>query len=107
MAGHYELKVTTPTDVEAAALGEAALGARLAACFQISGPISSTYRWRGEVEQSTEWLLTLKTAADCLNAAMDLVRSLHSYELPEIIALPIEAGSPDYLDWITAETRPG
>ncbi|HEX4145034.1 MAG TPA: divalent-cation tolerance protein CutA [Pirellulales bacterium] len=79
---------------------------RLAACVQVVGPVSSTFRWREAIEISEEWLCLAKTTRDCFSAVERQIRSLHSYELPEIIALPIVAGSTDYLDWIASEVAP-
>jgi periplasmic divalent cation tolerance protein len=79
---------------------------RLAACVQIVGPVSSTFRWREEIEMSEEWLCLAKTTRDCFPAVERQIRALHSYELPEIIALPIVAGSSDYLAWIAREVAP-
>ncbi len=80
--------------------------ARLAACAQVLGPITSTYRWRDQVERAAEWLVVAKTTAA---AYPDLERALverHPYELPEVTAVPITAGHPAYLDWIRRETGP-
>jgi periplasmic divalent cation tolerance protein len=79
---------------------------RLAACAQVLGPLTSTYRWQGAVETADEWYCHLKTTAERWPALEARLRALHPYDVPEIIALPIAAGSRAYLDWITAETRP-
>jgi periplasmic divalent cation tolerance protein len=73
---------------------------RLAACVNIVPQIQSIYRWQGRVESSQEWLLLIKTTADRVPAVRDAVRELHSYELPECIAISIEDGSAAYLAWI-------
>jgi len=73
---------------------------KLAACVNIVPQIESIYRWQGKVESSREWLLLIKTAVEKFPAVRDAVRELHSYELPECIAISIEDGSPDYLEWI-------
>ena len=72
----------------------------LAACAQVSGPIASTYRWQGRVETSQEWQCHLKTSADRLPDLLAWIRRLHPYDIPEIVAVPIVAGDPDYLRWI-------
>lgn len=77
---------------------------RLAACVQVLGPVGSTYRWKGSVEQAEEWLCLIKTTAELYAAVERAIRSWHSYELPEIVATPIVAGSAEYLAWIRAET---
>jgi len=80
------------------------LNSRLAACAQILGPIHSTYWWKGKVEEAGEWLLMMKTRQDLFAALEKEIRTVHPYEVPEIIALPIVAGSVPYLEWIQAET---
>jgi periplasmic divalent cation tolerance protein len=76
---------------------------RLAACAQIAGPVESVYRWEGRIETSTEWRLIVKTRRELYAAVEGAIRELHPYDTPQIIALPIVAGSRDYLDWIEAE----
>ncbi len=80
---------------------------RLAACAQVVGPITSTYRWEGKVEEAEEWLVLLKTTADLFDELAAGVREVHSYDVPEIIAVPVQEGSADYLAWITQETGSG
>jgi len=77
---------------------------RLAACAQVSGPITSTYRWHGEVESAQEWLCVLKTTSVLLDPLCGALKLAHSYETPEIIATAIDAGDPDYLAWVAGET---
>lgn len=78
---------------------------RFAACVSIGAPVRSLYHWRGKTETADEIPLTIKTTAGCYEAIEALVRSMHPYEVPEIIAIPITAGFAPYLDWITAETE--
>jgi periplasmic divalent cation tolerance protein len=78
---------------------------RLAACVQISGPISSVYQWQGSVETASEWLCVAKTKRESAAALIEEIRKLHPYELPEIIVTPILGGSTPYLNWIAEETR--
>jgi periplasmic divalent cation tolerance protein len=79
---------------------------RLAACVQVVGPIRSTYWWQGAVETAEEWLCLIKTA-DARYAALEArIKELHSYDVPEITAVPITAGAAAYLGWIEAETAP-
>jgi periplasmic divalent cation tolerance protein len=77
---------------------------RLAACAQVVGPICSTYWWKGHVEQAEEWLLMMKTRGDLFSALEKEIKAMHPYDVPEIIALPIIAGSASYLKWIQEET---
>ncbi len=79
---------------------------RLAACAQVIGPVSSTYWWRGELESATEWLCLIKTERRLYDDIEAAIRSAHPYETPEIIAVPVEAGSDAYLAWLSGEVRP-
>jgi periplasmic divalent cation tolerance protein len=73
---------------------------RLAACVNVIPQIKSVYRWQGKVESAQEWLLLVKTTAERVAQVRDAIRELHSYELPECIAVAIEDGSAAYLSWI-------
>ena len=101
--------VTSTTDSESAAreLAVHAIEARLGACAQIVGPVTSVYRWEGAVQTGQEWRVEIKTTADRVPALTARLRQLHSYDLPEIIATPIEGGSAEYLAWVTTETQDG
>lgn len=79
---------------------------RLAACVNILNGISSVYRWQQALQQDSEVQLQIKTRRSCYAALEQTLLALHSYDLPEIIALPIQQGLPAYLDWLAAETRP-
>lgn len=78
----------------------------LAACVNRLGPVSSIYRWRGAVERATETLLLIKTTRERYTEVEQAIRALHPYEVPEIVAVPIEAGFAQYLRWIVDETQP-
>jgi len=73
---------------------------QLAACVNIVPQIESIYRWQGKVESSSEWLLLIKTSSGNVPSVEDAIRELHSYDLPECIAIVIDGGSSEYLDWI-------
>nr|WP_238357258.1 divalent-cation tolerance protein CutA [Kribbella italica] len=77
----------------------------LAACVQISSPIKSFYRWEGAVQTDTEWQLWIKTTGELAEVVTSWIREHHSYDVPELVFLPVTAGNPDYLKWITNETR--
>ena len=76
---------------------------QLAACVQISGAVTSVYRWQGKIEESAEFGLIIKTSRGLLDAVRLELETLHSYEVPEMIALAIVDGSPNYLNWLDAE----
>jgi periplasmic divalent cation tolerance protein len=103
------LTVLTTTDSEAGAreLARGAVEARLAACAQISGPVTSVYRWKGAVETAPEWQVLFKTTPARYAALEDHLRAVHPYETPEILATPVVRGSADYLRWVAEETAPG
>ena len=83
-----------------------AVEARLAACAQVTGPMTSTYWWDDGVERAEEWLIMLKLPADRYDELASLLAERHSYDEPEIVALPILRGSPGYLSWLSEETQP-
>ena len=80
---------------------------RAAACVNILAPCRSVYRWKGAVETAEEHPVFAKTTRERYSLLERVVRELHPYELPEIIAVPIGGGLPAYLEWVSAETRPG
>src|SRR5437763_13488650 len=98
--------MTAGSREEAARLADIIVTARLAACVQILPEIESVYHWKGTVERAPEILLLAKTTKENFTALESAVRALHSYETPEIIALPITAVSAPYLEWLTANVLP-
>jgi periplasmic divalent cation tolerance protein len=114
VADFVQVTTTFPDERTAQRVASCLVEERLAACAQVQGPISSTYWWKGEVEQEQEWYCHLKTTLERLPALESRIRGLHPYEVPEIIAVPIHHGDPRYLEWIeeelkeeSAETKPG
>ncbi|GAB7181752.1 divalent-cation tolerance protein CutA [Kitasatospora sp. Ki12] len=97
--------VTTTHESEelARALASAVVRERLAACAQVY-PVRSVYWWEGEVRDAEEWRIDLKTRAELADRLGAFVAERHSYETPEVIAVPVVAGSPGYLDWVAGET---
>jgi periplasmic divalent cation tolerance protein len=104
-AEHVILTTTTDDETAARELAAASVRAKLGACAQVVGPVTSVYRWEGEVQTDTEWRVEIKTAADRVPELIELIKAEHSYDVPELIATPIEGGSAEYLDWLVAETR--
>jgi periplasmic divalent cation tolerance protein len=101
VAEHLQVQTTTGSEEEAERISTALIERRLAACVQVVGPISSRYRWKGEVETAQEWLCLAKTTAARYPELEAAIRELHTYEEPEILATPIVAGSPGYLAWLS------
>jgi periplasmic divalent cation tolerance protein len=91
---------TAGSEEEARKIAHHLVEKRLAACVNIVPQIESIYRWQGKVESSREWLLVIKTTAEKFEAVRDAIRELHSYDLPECVALTIDDGSSAYLKWI-------
>jgi periplasmic divalent cation tolerance protein len=105
MSGCIVVLSTVPDTDTGRRIARAILERRLAACVNISGPLESLYWWEGKIQQDPEHLLVIKTREELFPALEEAVRSLHPYDVPEIIALPVGQGSSAYLDWIGAETR--
>ncbi len=102
-----QMVTTTESAAEAQKIADHLVEHRLAACVQVTGPIASTYRWQGSVQRSEEFMCFIKTRRELTEAVETAVRSLHSYSNPEIVVVPIEGGSAEYLAWIEAETTKG
>ena len=97
--------VTAGSPEEARSLGQTLVAERLAACANILDGMTSLYWWQGTLQQAEETVVILKTRSALVPALTERVRQLHSYECPCVVALPISAGSDDYLRWIETETR--
>ncbi|WP_433259728.1 divalent-cation tolerance protein CutA (plasmid) [Streptosporangium sp. CA-135522] len=104
MSFHVEVRVAAGSLEEAESIVAAAVQGRVAAGAQITGPITSTYWWKGEIQRAEERLILMKTTTARLEDLVAVVRAAHSYDTPEIVAVPIEGGLADYLNWITEET---
>ena len=96
--------ITTESLDEALAIGKALVEERLAACANVLEGVHSIYWWQGAVQEDREALLILKTRAALMDRLIERVKALHSYDCPCVVALPIEAGNPDYLAWVEKET---
>jgi periplasmic divalent cation tolerance protein len=97
--------VTTGSENQAIAIARALVNERLAACVNIVGPVRSIYRWRDGVEDDREYLLIIKTRALHYMKVETRVREMHTYEVPEVLALNADRGSPPYIKWLLDSTR--
>ena len=91
---------TTGSEEEARKIAQALVERRLAACVNIIPRIHSVYRWEGKVEQADEWLLLIKTDRPHQEQVYTAIREVHSYSVPEFVAIAVEAGSKEYLEWM-------
>ena len=99
--------MTAGSQEEAERIAQTLVAEMLAACVNIIPTITSVYRWEGQVQSDQEWLLVAKSRRDVLNDLVRRVQALHSYDVPEIIALPLVGGSDAYLRWIDREVHGG
>lgn len=106
MIEHHVILCTCPDEDTARRLAASMVSEKLAACANVLPGLTSVYQWQGQIETDPESLLIIKTAADRREALTERLAALHPYDVPEVIALPIEAGLPSYLQWLTDETRP-
>ena len=97
--------VTCGSEEEALKIARSLVEKHLAACVNLISPIRSIYRWEGKIWDEREWLLIIKTQKERFEALEKNVRSLHSYAVPEIIAVPIVEGSSNYLNWLAEMTQ--
>jgi len=97
--------ITAGTDGEARRVAEALLEKRKAACVTIVPTVTSLFWWEDRIDSDQESLLVVKSKASLLDEIVSLVKEIHTYDVPEVIALPIIGGNPDYLDWIGQETQ--
>ncbi|MBL1068439.1 divalent-cation tolerance protein CutA [Streptomyces sp. 7-21] len=106
MTEHLTVLTTIDSEEGAQRLARSAVEARVAACAQIDGPVTSVYRWQGAVETAREWRVLFKTSAARYEALEAHLLAAHPYDTPEIIATAVARGSRAYLDWLDAETAP-
>lgn len=105
MTDFIVILVTTGSEAEAETIAKALVEEQLAACVNIANPIRSIYRWEGSVADDREWLLLIKARAAHFPRIETRVKALHSYQVPEVIALPIIAGAGGYLRWLEHATE--
>lgn len=105
MSEYIQVATTVATAEEAGALAGLLVEKRLAACVQVLGPMTSHYRWQGKIETAGEYLCLAKSRAALYPALEAAIKAVHPYEVPEIIATPVIAGSKEYLAWLGAELK--
>lgn len=97
--------ITVSGEEEGRKIARLLVGERMAACVNILPGVDSVFWWKGKIDSEQESLLIVKTKAALFPEVVDLVKSAHSYEVPEIVAMPIVAGNEDYLEWLDQECR--
>lgn len=107
MPTHIQVLTTIDSQEAARGLAQRLVEAHLAACVQVLGPITSTYRWEGKIETAQEWLCIAKTRADRYADVEAAIRAAHRYQVPEILAVPVAAGHAAYLSWLDEQVRQG
>jgi periplasmic divalent cation tolerance protein len=105
MAVYQAALITVPDRRTGLSLARGLIGRRLAACVNIVPGVRSIYRWKGKVEEASELLLVVKTRRGLLKKLTSFVRENHPYSVPEVVALPVVGGNPDYLAWLSDSTR--
>ncbi len=105
MTDFIQVLTTAETRDDAENIGRALVDGRLAACVQIVGPVTSIYRWQGKINTAQEWQCWAKTRRELYGRIEETIRRLHPYQLPEILAVAVTAGSVDYLAWLAEETN--
>ncbi len=107
MTSYIQVVTTTARREEAQRIARELVEKRLAACAQVVGPITSIYRWQDKIETDEEWQCWCKTRGELFTQVEEAIRSMHPYETPEILAVPVVAGSERYLAWLDAQTSSG
>ena len=105
MPDYIQVVTTTEHKEDAQTVARLLVEQRLAACVQVVGPVTSTYRWQGKIETNDEWQCWAKSRRDLYPQIERAIRSRHPYDVPEILAVAILAGSPDYLAWLDEQVR--
>ena len=103
-SGYVVVFITTSDYEEARKVADELVALRKAACVNIVPRVNSIFRWKGKIKNAEESLLVVKTRAKLFSEVVSVVKGIHSYEVPEIVALPIADGNPDYLAWLKEET---
>ena len=100
MSRFVQIVTTAPSRDIAESIAAILIERGLAACTQVAGPVTSLFRWKGRVEKAEEWVCSIKTTSDRFDRVAQAIREQHTYDVPEIIAMPIVEGDKAYLDWI-------
>ena len=103
MTEYIQVYTTTENKDDAGMIAETVVKIRLAACAQVVGPITSTYWWEGAIEEAEEWFCIMKSRKDLYDKLEEAILDVHSYDVPEIVAVPIVSGSQSYLRWLNKE----
>ncbi len=105
MSEYIQVLTTVDSREKAEEIAGKLLNAKLAACIQIIGPVKSMYWWKGVIEDSQEWICLVKTKAEMYSEVEKMIKNIHSYEVPEIIAIPVIQGYDKYLQWLISELK--
>ena len=105
MTDYIQVGTTTGSEDEAKRIGRALIERRLAACVQTMGPIESVYWWKEVIETATEWQCVAKTKKNLFDASLKTINEFHSYDVPEILVVPVTDGFKPYLAWIDDQLR--
>jgi len=103
MSDYVQVVTTTENKEDAERIARSLVDRRLAACVQVLGPVTSTYRWQGAIETAEEWQCVAKSRRDLYERVEEAIRDLHPYEVPEVLALPVVAASQTYLEWLDGQ----
>lgn len=104
MDEYIQVLTTVDDENKANAIAKELLEKRAAACVQVLGPITSSYWWKDRIEQAKEWICLAKCKTEDYEKIQAVIKSVHPYEVPEILAVPVSLGNPDYLKWIREAT---
>jgi periplasmic divalent cation tolerance protein len=104
MAAYVQVVTTTDSPDLANSIAQTLLEKRAAACVQVFGPVKSKYWWKGKIEEAAEWVCMIKARSADYERIEALISEAHSYDVPEILAFPVQQGSRRYLEWLEGET---
>ncbi|MFK5582766.1 divalent-cation tolerance protein CutA [Serinicoccus sp. LYQ131] len=100
-----EARISVPDPDAAKRIADDLVARQLAACVQVLGPMVSVYTWRGEVHRNEEWLLLVKTTESAFPRVVEVVRAIHAYDVPEVVAVPVLHSTDGYADWVRENSR--